>query len=103
MVENLHVEGSVTKSQDESDEDSDEETSIVKFFFDGTRAKIMEVVEKITKLVSDLFRFPEDDKTATTEAAGSGGTDSFGEKLRTSFMLSIMVLLVVVVARAHKA
>lgn len=65
----------------------------MKLIFDGTREKIMEVVEKITKLVSDLFQVPPE----------KGDADAFKEKLRTSFMLSIMVLLVVVVARANKA
>ena len=58
----------------------------------------MKVFEKITKLVNDLFQPSVKEKTTTI-----GGTDLFKEKLRTSFMLSIMVLLVVVVARAHKA
>lgn len=58
----------------------------------------MEVFEKITKLVNELFQPQENEKTTT-----SGGTDGFKEKVRTSFMLSIMILLVVVVARAHKA
>lgn len=59
----------------------------------------MEVVEKITKFMNDLFQPPENEKTTSD----SGSTDLFKEKLRTSFMLSIMVLLVVVLARANKA
>ncbi|POO02955.1 hypothetical protein TorRG33x02_010160 [Trema orientale] len=84
--------------EDESPEDSNEATNIVKWIFDSTRGKLLAVFEKITKLVNDVFQSPESEKTTA-----SGGTDLFKEKLRTSFMLSIMVLLVVVVARAHKA
>lgn len=92
------LEDSRSKSTDESSDGSNEETNIVTWIFNGARAKIMEVVEKITKLVNDLFQPPENEKTSD-----SGGTDPFKEKLRTSFMLTIMVLLVVVVARAHKS
>lgn len=53
-------------------------------------------MEKITVILSDLFQPPEHVNTA-------GTTDLFNEKLRTSFMLSVMVLLIVVVGRAQKA
>lgn len=92
------AEDSRSKSTDESSDDSNEETNIVKWIFYGARTKIMEVVEKITELVNDLFQPPGNEKTSD-----SGGTDPFKEKLRASFMLTIMVLLVVVVARAQKS
>ncbi|KAJ0098457.1 hypothetical protein Patl1_19837 [Pistacia atlantica] len=41
-----------------------------------------------------------DDETPTTGSKTAGATDPFEEKLRTSFLLSVMVLLVVVVTRA---
>ncbi|XP_062092198.1 uncharacterized protein LOC133798042 [Humulus lupulus] len=92
------AEDSAEKNWDErSKEDSNEATNIVKLIFDSTRGKIMEVIGKITKIVNDLFQPPQSEK-ATTEVP-----DLLKEKLRTSFMLSIMVLLVVVVSRAHKA
>lgn len=57
----------------------------------------MQVFDIITKLVSELFQLPE-------KETGAGDTDIlFKERLRTSFMLSIIVLLVVVVGRAQKA
>lgn len=58
----------------------------------------MEVIDIITKLVGDLFQLPENEKTT------SGSAELlFKDRLRTSFMLSIIVLLVVVVGRAQKA
>ncbi|KAF4364921.1 hypothetical protein F8388_020635 [Cannabis sativa] len=77
-------------------EECNEATNIVKLIFDSTRGKIMQVIEKITKIMNDLFQ--EKEKTTASEMA-----DLFKEKLRTSFMLSIMVLLVVVITRSHKA
>ncbi|KAJ0041982.1 hypothetical protein Pint_17192 [Pistacia integerrima] len=44
-----------------------------------------------------------DDETPTTGSKTAGATDPFEEKLRTSFLLSVMVLLVVVVTRAGRA
>lgn len=99
LRDSFYSEDNRPESPDERPEDSNEETNIVKWIFDGTRSKIMEVVEKITKFMNDLFQPPENEKTTSD----SGSTDLFKEKLRTSFMLSIMVLLVVVLARANKA
>ncbi|KAH7537845.1 hypothetical protein FEM48_Zijuj03G0136300 [Ziziphus jujuba var. spinosa] len=87
---------SSSKNPDETPEDSNKVKNIIKWIFDSTRAKFMEVIEKITSILSDLFQHPEDVNTA-------GTTNLFNEKLKTSFMLSIMVLLIVVVGRAQKA
>ncbi|XP_015877964.3 uncharacterized protein LOC107414362 [Ziziphus jujuba] len=87
---------SSSKNPDETPEDSNKVKNIIKWIFDSTRAKFMEVIEKITSILSDLFQHPEDENTA-------GTTNLFNEKLKTSFMLSIMVLLIVVVGRAQKA
>lgn len=75
---------------------------IVKRIFSSTKAKLMEVIETITNIVNELFRPPVDEK-ATNGAAKAGTKDPFQENLRTSFLLSIVVLLVVVVTRASKA
>ncbi|GLT83983.1 hypothetical protein SLE2022_022430 [Rubroshorea leprosula] len=83
----------------EDSDDPNRAVNIVKSIFDNTKAKVMEVMEKITKIVNELFRPhpPEHEK------AVAGTTDSFDNKLRTSFLLSVVVLLIVVVSRAHKA
>lgn len=91
-------------SDESSDENSDElnkATNIVKWIFDNTKARVMDILEKITMLVNDLFKPPLDIETATTSTAGT--PDPFEERLRTSFLLSVVVLLVVVVTRAHGA
>ncbi|PQQ04329.1 uncharacterized protein Pyn_31242 [Prunus yedoensis var. nudiflora] len=87
-------------SSQSPDEDADEEnkaTNIVKWIFQNTMAKVMEVIEKITKVLGDLIKPPGSEKV------NAGASNRFEEKLRTSFMLTVVVLLVVVVTRSHKA
>ncbi|KAF7850896.1 hypothetical protein BT93_L4910 [Corymbia citriodora subsp. variegata] len=85
-------------SSDESSVDSNEVVNVVRWMFDNTVAKVTELIEKITKLVGDLFQVPPNEEAASSEPA-----DPFEEKLRMSFLLSVVVLLVVAVTRAHKA
>lgn len=85
------------ESSDETCDDPSSATSFIKWIFDSTKAKFQEVFEQITKLVNELFKPPEDKKTT------AGTPDPFEEKLRTSFLLSILGLLVVVVSRASRA
>lgn len=91
------VENNEPQSPDESSKGSSEATSVLSWIFDNTKAKVMEVFEKITKLVNELFPSTENEKTT------AGASDPFQEKLKTSFLLSVVVLLIVVVTRAHKA
>ncbi|KAG5228573.1 Ribosomal protein L23/L15e family protein [Salix suchowensis] len=86
-----------SESSDETGEESSPALDFVKWIFDNTRARVVEVIETVTKLVSELFKPPADEKTS------AGAKDPFEYKLRISFLLSIMVLLIVVVTRAHKA
>ncbi|XP_058085908.1 uncharacterized protein LOC131233279 isoform X2 [Magnolia sinica] len=65
----------------------------LRWIVDNAKAKVMELMEKIMTLVNDLFRSQEKEKAM----------DIFDEAVRSSFMLSIMVLLVVVVTRVQKA
>ncbi|GFZ15178.1 transmembrane protein [Actinidia rufa] len=69
---------------------------ILSGIFGNTKAKVMEIIRKIAKVVNELFQPPENEKTR-------GATDPFEEKLRTSFVLSIVVLLIVVACRVHSA
>ncbi|XP_059460718.1 uncharacterized protein LOC132189900 isoform X4 [Corylus avellana] len=78
-------------------DDSNEATNILRWIFDNTKAKFMEAINKITKLMNNLFQSADDEKTT------AGATDPFKEKLKSSFLLSVMVLLVVVLGRANKA
>ncbi|KAJ6714675.1 hypothetical protein OIU85_026204 [Salix viminalis] len=86
-----------SESSDETGEETNPALDFVKWIFDNTRARVVEVIETVTKLVSELFKPPADEKTS------AGAKDPFEYKLRISFLLSIMVLLIVVVTRAHKA
>ncbi|XP_043690287.1 uncharacterized protein LOC122641033 [Telopea speciosissima] len=78
-----------------SDGSPDTTASILKWILDNTKAMVMELIEKLTKLVNDMFEPPQKENTAAT-------TDLFEKRLRSSLMLSIVVLLIVVVTRAHR-
>ncbi|KAA8539782.1 hypothetical protein F0562_026474 [Nyssa sinensis] len=98
LRESLHeADNSVHGSSDGSSDDLNAATSILSRILDNTKAKMMELIDKITKLVNELFQSPDSEKTTGED------TDPFEGKLRTSFLLSIMVLLIVVVTRAHRA
>ncbi|KAH8521673.1 hypothetical protein Peur_040322 [Populus x canadensis] len=84
-------------SSDETGEETNPALNFVKWIFDNTRARVVEVIETVTKLVNELFKPPADEKTS------AGDMDPFEDKLRRSFLLSIMVLLIVVVTRVQKA
>ncbi|XVF08480.1 hypothetical protein REPUB_Repub07fG0006800 [Reevesia pubescens] len=86
------------ESSDENSDESNKATNIVKWIFDNTKAKVMDIFEKISKLVNELFKLPPDNETTT-----AGTPDPFEDRLRTSFLLSVVVLLIVVVTRAHTA
>ncbi|KAF2311691.1 hypothetical protein GH714_026009 [Hevea brasiliensis] len=88
---------STTESSDKTGHDSNPVLNAVKWIFENTKAKFMEAIEMIAKLMNELFKVPNDDKKTT------GATGPFEENLRTSFLLSVVVLLVVVVTRAHRA
>lgn len=76
--------------------ESNSKTNVVLRIFGSARAKFMDVIEKIMKIATDLFQHKINDETNLFP-------DPFTEKLRTSFMLSIIVLLVVMVSRASRA
>ncbi|KAB2596510.1 hypothetical protein D8674_031960 [Pyrus ussuriensis x Pyrus communis] len=83
--------------QENSDDNNDKATNIVKWIFQDTMAKVMEAIEKITKVMGDLFQPPS---SGNVKAEAS---NRFVDKLKTSFILSVVVLLIVVVIRTHKA
>ncbi|XP_011016560.1 PREDICTED: uncharacterized protein LOC105120072 [Populus euphratica] len=86
-----------SESSDETGEETNPALNFVKWIFDNTRARVVEVIETVTKLVNELFKPPADEKTS------AGAKDPFEDKLRSSFLLSIMVLLIVVATRVQKA
>ncbi|XP_009802233.1 uncharacterized protein LOC107778812 isoform X2 [Nicotiana tabacum] len=88
--------GSSEEGFDKSDR-SDGTIDIISWIVVNTKEKVMEIVEKIIEFVNEWFQPPEEEKTS------EGNSDPFDKKLRTSFFLSVVVLLVVVVARAQCA
>ncbi|KAF8412968.1 hypothetical protein HHK36_000940 [Tetracentron sinense] len=82
-----------------SDENYDVVTTILRWILDITRANIMEFIEKITKLVNEVLRHPHPEGENCIPAA----TDLLEEKMRSSFLLSILVFIIVVLTRFHKA
>ncbi|KAK1261341.1 hypothetical protein QJS04_geneDACA018449 [Acorus gramineus] len=77
----------------ESDEDPDITTKILRWIIDNTKAKVTEFIDKITKLVNDLLHHSETEKHE----------DQFEDIVRSSLMLSVVVLIIVVVTRFHQA
>ncbi|MFS7936880.1 hypothetical protein Hanom_Chr05g00420981 [Helianthus anomalus] len=81
-------------------DDSNPVTQVLCWIFANTKDKVIEIIEKITKVVNDLLRPTNKDEKPERDA--NVGLDSFDEKLRSSFFLSIVVLLIVVVSRSGK-
>ncbi|XP_038978302.1 uncharacterized protein LOC120108697 [Phoenix dactylifera] len=67
-------------------------TRILRWILENTMIKIMECIDKITMLVNELFHPGEREKDMGV----------FDDLLRSSFMLSVMVLIVVVVTRLQR-
>ncbi|XP_039007955.1 uncharacterized protein LOC120135846 [Hibiscus syriacus] len=87
---------SFDESSAENSNESSETTNIniVKWIFNSTKGKILEVFDKITKLFSGLFKLPPPSEE-------KGTADTFDAKLRISMVLSVLVLFIVGVARAR--
>ncbi|CAA2935351.1 Hypothetical predicted protein [Olea europaea subsp. europaea] len=80
----------------EGSDDSNPAKDVLNFIFMNTKAKIMQLIDKITELVNKFFGPRERENS-------NGLTDPLEEMLKNSFFLSIMVLLVVVMARTQSA
>ncbi|GAB2294108.1 hypothetical protein Dimus_028327 [Dionaea muscipula] len=64
------------------------------WIFENMKAKFMDVIANLTKLVHGLLRHLDNEKK-------DDGGDALMEKMRASFMLTVIVLFVVVVGRAN--
>lgn len=84
---------SVYEAENREPQGSDKGQNILNWILDGTKAKITEFFEKITELVNDIFQSQEKDNER----------DYFDDLLRSSFMLSVVVFIIVVAARVRKA
>ncbi|PRQ59791.1 hypothetical protein RchiOBHm_Chr1g0374081 [Rosa chinensis] len=91
------AEDNSSQSSSEDSDDNSTATNFLRWIFQNTYGKVMEVIENITKLFDHLLQ-PQGSGKTKAEAG-----NLFEERLRTSVMLSVMVLLVVVVTRTHSA
>ncbi|GAV89031.1 hypothetical protein CFOL_v3_32452 [Cephalotus follicularis] len=89
-----------SSDETQTSNDSNPAMNFIMWIFNNTKVKFMELIEKITTIATEMFKPHEEKKTGGAIATA---TDSFEEKLRTSFLLSVVVLLVVVVTRGHSA
>ncbi|XP_010532233.1 PREDICTED: uncharacterized protein LOC104808277 isoform X2 [Tarenaya hassleriana] len=67
----------------------------IKWVFDNTKAKAMEVMEKISKLVAVFFKKQDNDDDDSRK-----DSNELEERIRTSVLLTVTVMLVVIVSRA---
>ncbi|XP_073121435.1 uncharacterized protein [Henckelia pumila] len=92
--------GSITQVRESAEASPDDGSNplkdIMEWVIENARAKIMELVNKITDIVHDIFH-PSD------EGERDGIKDPVEEKLRTSLLLSVVVLLIVVINRVQSA
>lgn len=72
---------------------------IIGWIMEMTKAKVMELIEKFQSLVNDVF-LPRETKGENAEADNK---NEFEEIVRSSLLLSIVTLLIVVVARFQRA
>ncbi|CAH2078005.1 unnamed protein product [Thlaspi arvense] len=87
------------ESSDETPGENNAATDFIKWVFDSTMVKATEVLKKITKLVVELLNSHDDD-CATKKGKDAKFNNWLEEKLKTSVLLSIVVMLVVMVSRA---
>ncbi|VVA92590.1 unnamed protein product [Arabis nemorensis] len=87
------------KSSDDSPRENNAAVDFIKWVFDNTMVKATEVFEKITKVVTEFFNSHNGDGN-NKKSKDAKFNNWLEEKLRTSVLLSIVVLLVVMVSRA---
>ncbi|KAJ0918670.1 hypothetical protein HanRHA438_Chr05g0220631 [Helianthus annuus] len=100
LRESISEDKSIYDGSEGGVDDSNPVTQVLCWIFANTKDKVIEIVEKITKVVNELLRPTGMDEKPKRDA--NVGLDSFDEKLRSSFFLSIVVLLIVVVSRSGK-
>lgn len=82
-----------------SNTEPDVAACIIEWIMEMTKAKVMELIEKFQSLVNKVF-LPRETKGKNPEAENK---NEFEEIVRSSLLLSIVTLLIVVVARFQRA
>ncbi|XP_059430353.1 uncharacterized protein LOC132163974 [Corylus avellana] len=78
-----------------SDEEPDLAASILRWILDVTKAKVLDLIEKFLSLVNELLQPPKGKKPTNIKK------EETEEKVKASLLLSILILFIVVVARAQ--
>lgn len=79
-----------------SDEAADIASHMFRWIMDVTKAKVNELIQKFQSLLNDIFQANE------KEIPRGETSKQADDKIRSSLLLSIVILLIVVVARAQK-
>lgn len=82
-------------SSEEKSDSSKGNLKILQWIFVNMKIKLLEALGNISRFVGDLFKPVDCDKEEQSYA--------FTEKLKSTFLLTVVVLLIVVVARGHRA
>ncbi|KAF8051668.1 hypothetical protein N665_1684s0004 [Sinapis alba] len=88
------------ESSDDTPRENNAAVDFIKWVFDNTMVKANEVFKKITKLVIELLNSHNDDGGVNKKGKDTKFNNWLEEKLKTSVLLSIVVMLVVMVSRA---
>uniref|UniRef100_A0A803KT69 Uncharacterized protein n=2 Tax=Chenopodium quinoa TaxID=63459 RepID=A0A803KT69_CHEQI len=86
---------SIPPSSVEKSDFSRENFKIFKWMFENVKMKLLEVLEDISQFLGELFK--------PLDCEIEGESYAFTEKLKSTFLITIVVLLIVVVARGHMA
>ncbi|KAL5798894.1 hypothetical protein ACOSQ2_003714 [Xanthoceras sorbifolium] len=100
LVRNLHESpypGEKGKYQS-SEEEPNLAADLLKWILDTTKAKIMELIAKFQVLMNEVLQSLDRDKESTEETRVK-----LEDKVRSSLLLSVVILLIVIVSRAHRA
>lgn len=76
------------------DNEQDLATRIMMWILEITKAKVMELIESLRELVNEIFQ------SSGREQPTAEVNDQLDDKVRSSVLLSIVILLIVVVTRA---
>lgn len=89
--------GESSGSSKSCDEKQDIAASLLKWVLDMTKIKVMELIQGFLSLMNEVFQ------PLGREKRIEAGNDAAEDKVRSSLLLSIVILLIVVVARMQNA
>lgn len=82
-----------------SDKEPNLGSDILRWILEITKAKVMELIDKFQLLMNEVFSLDDKGK-ASEETLGPGNLE---DKLRSSLLLSLVILLIVILGRLHGA